>query len=372
MVIFLRSIDCNPDPRVQKYVDYLDKSQIHSKIICWDRSDKLEDDERHIYYRRIAGFGGGIQNYKGILGFNKFIFKTLFKHRKSYKVIHACDFDTILPALFFKIFFRKKVIYDIFDWFADGRHFENGMLKSLILFLEKCALRIADATIICDERRAKQINYQPKTLWVLPNIPAIKVENIPIIVSPNKDPNKIYLSYVGTMPSDRGLDKILKCVSENPNVELDIAGFGIMADLAKDYSDKYNNIHFYGTVHYEKGLEIMSKSDIIVATYEKTCRNNIFAAPNKYYEGLFLGKPILTTAGTIVAESTLKYETGFIVGENIEDYSHFLQQPNLKYEAKIYGQNARMLWTSKFKNYVSHFMASTYVPFAQKYGSTTR
>lgn len=362
MVVFLRSIDCNPDPRVQKYVDYLDKTNIHSRIICWDRSDVLEDDDKHIYYRRVAGFGGGIKNYKGILGFNLFLFKELFINRKSYKIIHACDFDTILPALIFKIFFRKKVIYDIFDWFVDSRQLENKILKNIILFFEKCALKIADATIICDERRAKQINYRPKTLWVLPNIPAVKLDNVIVEDREDKDLKKIYLSYVGTMPSDRGLDKILKCVSENRNIELNIAGFGIMADLTKEYSEKYNNIHFYGTVSYEKGLEIMSQSDIIVATYEKTCRNNIFAAPNKYYEGLFLGKPILTTEGTIIAESTLEYQTGFVVGESLEDYISFFQRLDIKHKADVYGQNARLLWISKYKMYVEDFMNTKYLP----------
>ena len=38
MIVFLRSLDCNPDPRVQKYCDYLYANNINYRIVCWDRS----------------------------------------------------------------------------------------------------------------------------------------------------------------------------------------------------------------------------------------------------------------------------------------------------------------------------------------------
>lgn len=41
MVIFLRSLDCNPD-RVQKYCDYLMKENIDYHILCWDRDMKYQ------------------------------------------------------------------------------------------------------------------------------------------------------------------------------------------------------------------------------------------------------------------------------------------------------------------------------------------
>ena len=42
MIVFLRSLDCNPDPRVQKYCDYLYANNINYRIVCWDRSCKLK------------------------------------------------------------------------------------------------------------------------------------------------------------------------------------------------------------------------------------------------------------------------------------------------------------------------------------------
>lgn len=365
MVVFLRSLDCQPDPRVQKYCDYLTKANINYHIFCWDRDLKYSDDELHTYFHKEARYGTGLKNVLGILSFNKFLFKQLYRHRKTYKVIHACDFDTILPALFFKLFFRKTVIYDIFDWFVDSRHFKNGLIERCILCIEKLALCLCDAVIICDEERKFQLNHMPKRLWILPNIPNFNFADCSSEWNHTKQNNKITLSYVGTMPADRGIDKLLECVKNNPSLELNIAGFGIMSKLVQEYSDKCSNIHFYGTVPYEKGIQIMANSDIIIAIYEKTVLNNVYAAPNKYYEGLYLGKPILTTQGTLVGNHTQKYETGFVIGENQEEMDSFFKQENLRDKIIEHGQNAKKIWNEKFCNYVKLFMNQEYLPFVR-------
>lgn len=364
MVIFLRSLDCNPDPRVQKYCDYLIKESIDFHILCWDRDVKYSDDDKHTYFHKEAAYGTGLKNVSGILKFDWYLIKYLYKYRKRYKVIHACDFDTILPALLFKLLFRKNLIYDIFDWFVDSRHFKNKWIKSFILLLERISLYLSDVTIICDEERGQQLNYIPKMLWVLPNIPDFKFEKS----SPQDDvenDRNIRLSYVGTMPADRGIDKMLECVRNNPMLQLDIAGFGIMDKMVKEYSEKCSNIRFYGTVPYEKGMQIMEKSDIIMAIYEKVVLNNVYAAPNKYYEGLYLSKPILTTQGTLVGKHTEKYETGFVIGESLEDLEAFFKQGRLLQMISECGENAGSLWKKKFEGYVQQFMLQKYLPFVK-------
>lgn len=363
MVVFLRSLDCNPDPRVQKYCDYLSKKNLSYRILCWDRNVKYVDDNLHSYFHRKALYGTGLKNSIGLLKFNFFLIRYLVKKRKTYDVIHACDFDTILPAILLKLLFGKKIVYDIFDWFVDSRHFKNKLIKGTVLFLEKLCLKMSDAVIICDEKRREQLNFMPRRLWVLPNIPNFNFELDVDCVKNNKVASKIILSYVGTMPADRGIDKLLKCVSEDASLELHIAGFGIMDSLVKSCSEKNPNIYFYGTVPYEKGMEIMNHSDIIIAIYEKLVLNNVFAAPNKYYEGLFLGKPILTTKGTLVGEHTEKNYTGFVIGEGLEEMQAFFRQEGLKDSISICGQNAKKLWENKYCNCVSNFMNKTYIPF---------
>lgn len=363
MIIFLRSTDGNPDSRLQKYTDVLTKKQIPFYILAWDRLNKFSDTATFCYYKRKATYGSGIGNIGNILRFNFFLLSKLIKERKRYKVIHACDFDTILPGLFMKLFFRKKLIYDIFDWYIDSRGIAKGLFKNLVLLCEIVALKLSDVTIICEEERRQQLCCSPRCVWILPNIPHFDEQVSPVYNSSSK----IRLAYVGVFTSYRGLEKITKYVGEHSDkFELTIGGFGELEGLIQTESEKNDNIHYVGSVPYEQGLKIMGDADIICAIYETTVPNHIYAAPNKYYEGLFLNKPILTTEGTLVGMKTEKYKTGFVVGEKIEDIDKCFSDPLLKEKIRESGDNAAALWNKKYVHYVDDFMTDFYLPFLMK------
>ena len=364
MLVFLRSTDCHPDSRLQKYTDYMDHNNKSYHVVGWDRYLKVEDAERYTYYHRDAKHGQGVKNLLSMFFFNWFILRYLWKHRKEFNIIHACDFDTIMPAIIMKLLFRKRVIYDIFDWFVDSRNFNNKILKSIILSLEKFCLKRADVVVICDEERILQLNHVPKVLWVLPNIPHFNQSELQL-ESTTDGQESLVLSYVGVLSDDRGIDNLLEVVKTMPDIKLNIAGFGILEPKVKAYSEKYENIHFYGSVPYPVGLNIMNQSDIIVAFYEKKVKNNIYAAPNKYYESLFLQKPLLTTAGTAVGNKVEKYRTGFAIEEDINSLRTFLSDfsKNEFYFEML--SNAATLWSSQYVQYVDVFMHNYYLKFLQ-------
>ena len=49
----------------------------------------------------------------------------------------------------------------------------------------------------------------------------------------------------------------------------------------------------YGKLQYSQTLALESQCDIRVATYDPSIRNHKYSAPNKFYESLMLGKPII-------------------------------------------------------------------------------
>lgn len=361
MIAFLRSTDGNPDSRLQKYMDAVEGKRIPYLSLCWDRNLKYEDDDRHLFYHKTAVYGSGIKNLMKLAGFNCYLIKQLVKNRKRYTTIHACDFDTIVPALFMKVFFRKRVIYDIFDWFVDSRELHNPVLRNLILGVEHIALRLSDRTIVCEEERKKQICYLPKHIWVLPNIPNFTVQGSSSLL---KADNILKVSYVGVLTRHRGLEKVLQfAVAHADKIELDIAGFGELETNVKEACRQAGNVHFHGTVSYKDGIDIMRKSDLILAIYEKTISNHIYAAPNKYYEGLFLGKPIVTTKDTYVGIKTEKYKTGFAIGESMEDLNAFFLQEDLQNKIAVCAENAARMWKDKYSTYINDFMNTVYIPY---------
>lgn len=358
-MILLRSTDGNPDSRFEKYVDFLEEKQVPYITICWDRRCNKQETDKQLYYKRPSVYGARYGNVSGLLGFNWFVLKTLWQKRKQYKVIHACDFDTVIPAIIARVFLRKKVIYDIFDWYVDSRSVK-GFFKWVIYAQEFLNIKLSEAVIICEEERRSQIIYKPKQLWVLPNIPNFKER----IVGHQKN-DKLTIGYVGILAGARGLENLIKYAQENDNVILQIGGFGELEPLLQGGS--YSNIKYYGSVPYIKALQILNSVDIIYAMYQKTNRNHILAAPNKYYEGLYLGKPIITTAGTIVGDKTNRYKTGFVIEESYQDLAELIDSIT---SSKIdeYSKNAEDLWNSRYSTYVTDFLSKTYLPFIEKYG----
>ena len=92
--------------------------------------------------------------------------------------------------------------------------------------------------------------------------------------------------------------ELCEIVSQYPQIELHIAGFGILEKSIIEYSKEFDNIYYYGKISYSNTLSLENMCDVMMATYDPNNKNNKYAAPNKFYEALMLGKPIIMSLGT--------------------------------------------------------------------------
>lgn len=359
MIVLLRSTDGSPDSRFEKYVDFLDSQGIDYLTLCWDRKNIKRNDNNHLYYKKSSVYGKRWKNLGGHLGFYWFLLKTLFSQRKRYQVIHACDLDTVIPAVFARVFLGKKYIYDVFDWFVDSNNIQ-GIIKYFVYAIEFINIKLANAVIVCEKERVKQILFKPRKLWILPNIP--NMTNMSLPESSNNE--KLTISYVGILSVNRGIEYLVEYAKKHPeNVNIKVAGFGKLEYLFED-SNSFSNIKYYGSVSYQRALDIMCSADVIMAIYEKTDKNQILAAPNKYYEGLCLGKPIITTIGTIPGNRSIEDNTGYAIDEQYSDLESLINSISFD-DIKIKSKNAKLLWDRKYSNYVQNFLLNQYLPFVK-------
>lgn len=370
-IYLLRSNDLNPDPRVDKYVNYFETTRIPYKLVGWNRNNELIQKVNTDYFNCPANYGAGLKNLWKMVRWNIFLFRYLFARRKYIKLIHACDFDTIIPALFMKIFVNARVVFDVFDWYSDSRNINNRIAKIIICFLEKLAVEKSDYIIICEPERIVQLGaVDRKKVIVMPNIPDFSdIPNLTdfsdseSVISKLRE-NELKIGYVGILARDRGLEALLNVVSDMPNVILNIAGFGELEAMVLEYDKKNLNIHYEGKVQYNKGLTILSASDCIYAMYYTNVKNHIYAAPNKFYESLYLSKPLITTEGTLVGDKVKKYNTGFVIGESDKDLYTLLKHIN-KTECLEKGRNAHECWHNEFCNKIQLFFKNDYGPIIE-------
>lgn len=311
-VVFLRANPIDPDPRVEKEAEALINAGHSCILVGWDRLSNHEP----IYVSRSVGnvpvktvligvrasFGQGAKNAPNVARFEKRLLKWLLTNADDYDVIHSCDLDTGLAARSAALKLKKPLVYDIFDFYADSRIMPNW-LKTAVRKTEFMVIKAARAVIICSEQRKVQIDgSQYKEIVVIENTPR-EIEAVSGSKTlRNNASNRIDLAYVGILTEDRYLDRLLDVVDSNEDLCLTIGGFGPLSDEVEARSKANSRIIYKGKMAYQDALACEKNADVMFGMYNPSVANNRLAAPNKYYESLMLGTPLITVRGTSVAD----------------------------------------------------------------------
>ncbi len=366
MVILIRCNDILTDPRAMKYVKYLQENDIEHIFIGWDRDGVNPVLPNSVMWEKKAGYNvGGFKAVKNRIGWMWFVYRQLCKFKPKNVIIHGCDVDSAFPAACYKFFHkRNKLIFDVFDWFSATLYDQKSYILAAFKFMEKFTVKQSERVILCEQERINQIQFKVPhaKLSILPNIPYFENDSfLKEDLSKRFDNELITFSYVGGFSADRCLFEIIS-LAEKGMINLSIAGYGnkeLEERLRKDVQT-HQNIRYYGKVKYEDGLNISFNSDIMYAMYQTINPNNIYAAPNKYYEAMFLGKPLFTTKGTIVERKVLERRMGYVAGETEDDIAMVINSINIE-EIENKGNNAKTCWEKSYKNYTSNYMNKEYL-----------
>ena len=322
-IILIRATEVMPDPPVEKMANTLISQGHKVTILAWDRANtytertsfkKLANSETEIVHFGIpAKYSGGIKaNFKGLLLFQMRITRWLFQHRKEYDAVHAFDFDTGFASMLCCKLLRKKFVYHVLDYYVEGHILPSRILNSVIEFCEVRVINSADATIICTEKRIEQIRKaSPRKLYVIHNTPDM-VQQSDSSFALKGDAGKVRLVYVGVLSRMRLLKETVEAVSKMDDVEMHIGGFGEYEDWMQKAAEQHNNVFFYGKLQYSETLALEKQCDIMMAVYDPSIRNHKYAAPNKFYESIMLGKPIIMALDTGYDDVITKNDIGIL------------------------------------------------------------
>ncbi|MEA3351991.1 MAG: glycosyltransferase family 4 protein [Chloroflexota bacterium] len=357
-VVFCRSNPIAPDPRVEKAASALAEAGYGVVIVGWARSEKSSSPMWENGLRRYllpinAQYGTGLRNFPPLLRWQWGLLLWLTRHRRSYDIIHACDFDTVLPALVCKWLFGKKVVYDIFDFYADHLRATPTWIKQIIRWVDLGVIGQVDALVLSDEARWEQIAgldsphscshaRVPSPLRGGDNrggvhsgedlddrdwMKSIAVpNNNAVILNTPQDVRHYFarkldsatvaglrLVYVGLLQRERGLFQILQLLEEHPSWQLDLAGFGGGQERILDQAESLSNLRWHGRVPYRKALALTAAADVVVALYDPALPNHRYASPNKLFEAMMLAKPVIVARNTNIDQIVSRQGCGVVV-----------------------------------------------------------
>lgn len=331
-VVLLRSNPVAPDPPVEKLADCLLSQGYEVIIIGWDRNSDIAEKDDVISFEHgnadivrfgiPAVFNAGIK--KNLIPLTKFetrLFKWLKNHRNDYDIIHSFDFDTGFIAEKIAKKYNKVLIYHILDFYIHSHNIPSAALKNKVKEAEFSVINNAYATILCTDKRREQIaGSSPKRLEIIHNTPKAcgKISD-DFKIKSSSDRYKIV--YVGVLGGSRFLDEIMDFVRIDDRFEFHIGGFGNIESKIENAAKECDRIFYYGKLPYEKTLALEKACDIMIAIYDPSVPNHKYSAPNKFYEALMLGKPIVMAKNTGFDEIITDNNIGCLIDYSPEGFA---------------------------------------------------
>ncbi len=365
MLVFLRSSPVDGDPRLQRYRRALQSAGIAFRSLCWDRHACEPDTAEVGYFRRVAPVGQGMVNALNLLLWNGFCLRELFATRRRIGGVHAVDLDTGIAAALFCMLARKPFIYDAFDMYSASRVTRPWLTRCLDT-VERWVARRADCVILPDLCRVRQHGLAGlQTVEIIENVPVdlgAACEALPL-----QRPRTLALAYAGALgATHRGLEDLIDWAVSHPNdVTLDVAGAGVLAGRCSEAASRHPHIRFHGSLTTVDALALMARAHVIVGLYYRSSPNHHYAAPNKYFEHLLLGRPLLTTLGTPPGERVAAASTGWAIAEGRPALAQWWAQLDWA-KARFAAQAAASLWEAHYRGYFEDALMGRYVPMVKR------
>ena len=308
-----------PDTRLKKEAEALAQKNIDVEVIVWERAWPFPRNDEQYAVRSLPTKNAPFGKLSALLFLPVWwLFVCRYLIVSEYEAIHAVNFDTFALALLIGKCRRKKVIYDVFDFYADMLVLPalTGPARNLITKADRYLMRFADGIIIADESRTEQIKRNlSNTVIAVTNSP--KRELCDEVSLPKKKLEAFTLFVGGGVSLDRGVDTLIAAVQHLDNVELVIKGYrgsATFAERLREMCAGVTNVSLdIGGVPHEAIIAQTLVADLVVALYDPRIPNNRYASPNKLFEAMMCAKPVLVSEDTSMATIVRNENCGLVV-----------------------------------------------------------
>ena len=234
--------------------------------------------------------------FRYIAGFWKFL---LYKNRSD--VIFVGFFGHFLVPVV-KLFTGKKIIFDAFvsvyqTMVFDRKIFKpGGFFAKLARFIDRQSCKLADKVFLDTEQHieyfAGEYNISRDKFCKL----SASADDSVMYPRPDIEGEEFVVHFHGEFQALHGVKYIIEAASMLPDVEFRIIGrgkgFTPCEEMAKEFGLK--NVKFIPPVSYEKLAEYICQSSICLGIFGNTQKAGL-VIPNKVYEALACGKPVITS-----------------------------------------------------------------------------
>ena len=354
-VVFVRSNLLDRDIRLLKEIRALNNEEYTFKLLCWDRECKTNKIEKHeileeMRLRLKAPWG------KKVLPFFPIWWSFVFFHLmvSKWDVVHAVNFDCIIPSLIAGRLKRKTIIYEILDIYEDTVILPKP-IRTICINVDKLFMRFATAVVVADEMQIEGVGGIPnnKVIPIYDSPPDIFIKNDNNGYNYQKNKPIFKLFYAGVLFKAKrlNLDKVIEAIKDIEDVKLVIAGYGDLAEEIEELSHQESDkVEFIGKITYEEVIERGLKADLFFILRDPIRPANRYTCGSTLFNAMICGKPILANKGSSTTAKVYEAKCGLVVdANNIEEIKEAIiklrDNPELCEEL---GANARRAYEQKY------------------------
>jgi glycosyltransferase involved in cell wall biosynthesis len=278
---------------------------------------------------------------------------------KRADILLANDLDTLSACWAASKIKRCFLVYDSHELFTEVPELVNRTrVKNAWLTLERFLVPKVDVGItVCQPIADIYKEKYGKQFEVIRNVP------IPKESKPITDKTEQIIIYQGAINKDRGIELLIEAMRHLQDYKLYIVGYGDLFNNIKQKVEDENikNITLTGHIPYDNLQDITSKAVVGVSLEEDSGLNYRFALPNKIFDYIQAGIPVVVSNLPVMAELVKTYDIGEILYErNPKTLAQTLKNTVEKYKNGYYSANishaANLLnWNVEKKKFLSIF-----------------
>jgi glycosyltransferase involved in cell wall biosynthesis len=252
-------------------------------------------DKTELHLIKTPFYRGGVLKF---LHFNWNVF--VFLVRRKLEIIHCHDLWVLPSALILRFIKKCHLIYDAHEFYGGLEVFNrNKIRKKIWLAVEYFAVPWIDVLITVSQPLAdlyRKKYSRLKQVIVIRNLPEKEVlsdTSVPLVKT--SDP---VILFQGHFRPGRGLINLIEAFSQIKDAHLVMIGGGDMEGELKSMVLKKrlgNSVSFLGYIPTDELIQTAARADLGVVLFEPTSLNYRYALPNKFFEYIMAGIPVLAS-----------------------------------------------------------------------------
>ncbi|MEO0470444.1 MAG: glycosyltransferase [Bacteroidota bacterium] len=228
-------------------------------------------------------------------------------------VFHANDLDTLLPCFLLSRLRRKALVYDSHEYFTEVPELiHRKRTRAVWLWLEKILFPRLRYVFTVNQALAELYTQKYQ-------VPVKALRNLPYrrLLADDRTPSQAFtLIYQGALNVGRGIELMIDTMAFLPDMQLWIVGKGdVEADLRKRVKEKQltERVQFLGFVPMDQLPDYTTQASLGLSLEEDLGENYRLASPNKVYDYVQDGVPVLVSDLPMMADFVEGGECGWVV-----------------------------------------------------------